>query len=334
MPKISIIIPVYNEEGNIIPLVQELKEVFMTLPEIEFEIIFVDDGSTDQSLPVIISLSMQNPNIFYLHLSRNFGKDNALIAGICYTKSDAVITIDADLQHPPLLINQFVYWWRQGFQVVYAYRDERSRHSGFISKMRSKIFYRAINAFSDVNMESGISDYKLMDKKVVEVINNLPEDKPFLRGIIKWIGFQQKGISYEPMIRYSGSSKYTLNNLIKLATQGLTSFSTKPLTFAIYLGFIFSAASLLYIPYILISLHYHYSRPGWASVIFTISFFGGIQLMIMGIIGLYLGKTFIQSKQRPRYIIQSSNIQSDRYQPPAQPEFKSSKNFHKEVLRS
>lgn len=334
MPKISIIIPVFNEEGNINPLVQELKEVFLTLPEIEFEIIFVDDGSTDQSLPVMMSLSALNPNIFYLNLSRNFGKDNALIAGIFYAKSDAVITIDADLQHPPLLIRQFVYWWQQGFHVVYAYRDERSRHSGFIGKIRSKIFYRAINAFSDVNMESGISDYKLMDKKVVEVINNLPEDKPFLRGIIKWIGFQQKGISYEPMIRYSGSSKYTLNNLIKLATQGLTSFSTKPLTFAIYLGFIFSAVSLLYIPYILISLHYHYSRPGWASVIFTISFFGGIQLMIMGIIGLYLGKTFIQSKQRPRYIIQSSNIKPDRSQPSMQPEIKSSKNFHKETLRS
>jgi glycosyltransferase involved in cell wall biosynthesis len=314
MAKITIVIPVFNEEGNINALVQELKEVFKVLSEIEFEIIFVDDGSTDQSLPVLMSLSTQDPNIFYVSLSKNFGKDNALIAGISYSMSDAVITIDADLQHPPSLIYQFVYWWQQGYQVVYAYREDKYRSSGFINKIRSKIFYQAINALSDVPMENGISDYKLIDKKVVDVINNLPEDRPFLRGIIKWIGFKQKGIGYEPMARYSRNSKYTFTNLIKLATQGLTSFSTKPLTFAIYLGFVFSAVSLLYIPYIIISLHYHYSRPGWASVIFTISFFGGLQLMIMGIIGLYLGKTFIQSKHRPRYIIQSSNMAHDRCQ--------------------
>ena len=179
---------------------------------------------------------------------------------------------------------------------------------GFFTRVRSKLFYKAINAFSDVTMENGISDFKLIDRKVVDIINKLPEDRPFLRGLIKWVGFRQKPVEYEPMERHSGVTKYSFTNLMKLATQGLTSFSTKPLTFAIYLGFFFSVSSLFYIPYVMVSLYYHLQRPGWASVIVTIAFFGGLQLMIMGIVGLYLGKTFIQSKHRPRYIVESSNF--------------------------
>jgi glycosyltransferase involved in cell wall biosynthesis len=306
--KITIVVPVLNEEGNICELVEKIQLIFLRLPGIDYEILFVDDGSTDQTLAVIMSLSCKNSNIFYISLSRNFGKDNAILAGIQYSKSDAIITIDADLQHPPELIPQFISLWRQGYDVVYAYRNDDNQHSGFFNKIQSKIFYAAINVLSDVEMEKGISDYKLIDKQVASVIKSLPEDKPFLRGIIKWVGFKQKGIVYEPSERYSGNTKYGFRKLLRLAAEGLTSFSTRPLTFAIYLGFAFAAFSLLYIPYIFISLHYHWTRPGWASVIFTISFFGGLQLMIMGIIGLYLGKTFIQSKHRPRFIIQSSNV--------------------------
>ena len=311
MQKVSVVIPVFNEEGNIKAIVENLDLVFRDLPEINYEIIFVDDGSSDESLPVIMSLSAVNPHIFYINFSKNFGKDNAIIAGLKFSHADAVITIDADLQHPPSLIPEFIKWWRQGYDVVYAFRKDKNIHAGFFTRIRSKLFYKAISAFSDVQMENGISDYKLIDKKVVNVINNLPEDRPFLRGLIKWVGFKQKPVEYEPMERHTGTTKYSVTNLMKLATQGLTSFSTKPLTFAIYLGFFFSASSLLYIPYILLSLYFDLARSGWASIIFTISFFGGLQLMIMGIIGLYLGKTFIQSKHRPRYIIQSSNIDSN-----------------------
>jgi glycosyltransferase involved in cell wall biosynthesis len=311
-PKVTIVIPVLNEEGNITALLGELKTVFAGLPEIEFEIIFVDDGSTDETLPVLMSLCKTDPHIFFISFSKNFGKDNAIIAGLQSGHSDAVITIDADLQHPPSLIPEFINWWQQGYDVVYAYRKDRNLHAGFFTRIRSKLFYEAINSFSDVHMENGISDFKLIDKKVVDVINSLPEDRPFLRGLIKWVGFNQKAIEYEPMVRHTGTTKYSLTNLLKLATQGLTSFSTKPLTFAIYLGFFFSASSLLYIPYVLLSLYFHLARSGWASVIVTIAFFGGLQLMIMGIIGLYLGKTFIQSKHRPRYIIQSSNVKTDQ----------------------
>jgi len=310
MNKIAIVIPAYNEEINIGVVAEKLKQVFKLLPEISYEIIFVDDGSTDQSLPVLMSLSAKNSNIFYVSLSRNFGKDNALMAGIRYSQSDAVITMDADLQHPVDLIPELINWWQQGYDVVYAYRKDKNMHASFFTRIRSKMFYYVVNTLSDVQLEKGISDFKLIDRKVVNVINNLPENKPFLRGIIKWVGFKQKPVCYEPNKRYSGNTKYNFSNLITLATQGLTSFSTKPLSFAIYIGFFFSATSLLYIPYVLLSLYYHWDRgPGWASVIVTIAFFGGLQLMIMGIVGLYLGKTFMQGKGRPRYIIQSSNLE-------------------------
>ena len=310
MLKVSIIIPVFNEEGNILAIVEKLTVVFESSPAIEFKIIFVDDGSTDQSLPILMSLSAKNPIVFYVSLSKNFGKDNALMAGINFSDADAVITMDADLQHPPELIPELLNWWKQGYDVVYAYRKDKNIHASFFTRVRSQLFYYIINKLSDVKLENGISDFKLMDKKVTEVINKLPEDKPFLRGIIKWVGFKQIPIEYEPDERSSGSTKYDFNTLISLATNGLTSFSTKPLSFAIYLGFFFSVISLLYIPYVLMSFYFHWDRgPGWASIIVTIAFFGGLQLMIMGIIGLYLGKTFIQGKGRPKYIIQSSNIE-------------------------
>lgn len=308
MKKITLVIPIFNEEGNILPVVEKVSSVFQEITEVDYEIILVDDGSSDSSLPVMMSVCSSHNHVRYISFSRNFGKDNALIAGMHAATGDAVITIDADLQHPPEKISEFIHWWQQGYDVVYAYRSDENKHANIFTRIRSKLFYKAINLFSDVKMENGISDFKLLDKKVVEVIKSLPEDKPFLRGIIKWVGFRQKAIEYEPNERHTGETKYSLKNLVHLATQGLTSFSTKPLTFAIYLGFSFSAIALLYIPYVLLSIYYHLERPGWASIIFTIVFFGGLQLIIMGIIGLYLGKAFIQGKHRPRYIIQSTNI--------------------------
>lgn len=311
---IAVVIPVFNEEGNINAVVEKLEMVFRGLPEINYKIIFVDDGSVDSSLPLIMKLCQQNPRLFYISLSRNFGKDNAIIAGLQSVKADAAISMDADLQHPPDLIREMVKCWQEGYEVVYAFRKDKNKHASFLTRLRSYLFYKAINAFSDVKLENGISDFKLLDKKVVEIINKLPEERPFLRGLVKWVGFKQKGLEYEPIARHSGSSKYTLENLIKLATQGLTSFSTKPLTFAIYLGFFFSATSLLYFPYVMLSLYFHWQRTGsgWASVIVSIVFFGGLQLIILGIIGLYLGKTFTQGKNRPRYIIGTSNIENEQ----------------------
>jgi dolichol-phosphate mannosyltransferase len=305
---ISILIPVYNEEGNISAITEAIQQVFEGLSNYGYEILFVNDGSSDNSLRIIKETAARYPNIFFLSFSRNFGKDNALLAGLKSVKGDAVITIDADLQHPPELIPEMVQLWEQGNEVVYTYRENKNVHTSGFNQLTSKMFYQLLNNLSDVELEDGIADYRLLDKKVVGILNNLHEDTPFFRGMVKWVGFQQKGISYTPNPRITGQTKYSTRALTSLALHGITSFSIKPLTIAIYLGFTFSLLSILYVPYVLWSLYFKKAISGWTSTIVTIAFFGGLQLMILGILGLYLGKLFMQSKQRPQFIIKESNL--------------------------
>jgi dolichol-phosphate mannosyltransferase len=306
--KISILLPVFNEEANIEPVYFAIETIFKTLTAYEFEVIFVDDGSTDNTLEALEALSESNNNVFYLSFSRNFGKDNALMAGLKYSTGDALITMDADLQHPPEMIPQLIAAWREGYEVVYTYRENKNQHAGRFNQISSKLFYNTVNKLSEVQLENGIADFRIIDRKVVNVIANLSEANPFFRGLVKWVGFNQKAIPYTPNNRENGHTKYSKWSLINLAMTGITSFSTKPLSFAIYLGFFFSFASLLYIPYAIYSIYEGFAISGWASIIVTIAFFGGLQLMILGIIGLYLGKAFMQSKERPRYIISTGNV--------------------------
>ena len=304
---ISILIPVYNEEGNVPAITKAIQEVFANLA-FDFEIVFVNDGSADNSLSIIKKIAETQTNIFYISFSRNFGKDNALLAGLKYANGDAIVTIDADLQHPPEMIPEMLALWEQGNDIVYTHRENKNEHASNFNQFTSKMFYRIVNNLSDVELEDGIADYRLLDKKVVNVLNNLHEDRPFFRGLVKWVGFQQKGIPYTPNPRIAGETKYSTKALTRLALQGITSFSVKPLTIAIYLGLTFSVLSTLYIPYVLISLYKGYAISGWTSIIVTIAFFGGLQLMILGILGIYLGKLFMQSKQRPHFIIKESNL--------------------------
>jgi len=308
--KITVLLPVYNEEANVLPVYMALKKIFSGIPQYNYEIIFADDGSQDNTLSVIKKIAFLDHHVFYVSFSRNFGKDNALMAGLQHSTGDALITIDADLQHPPELIPELIKWWDRGFEVVYTFRKNKNKHAGIFNQFSSKLFYKAINSLSDVHMENGISDYRLMDKKVVNSLINLNENNPFFRGLLKWVGFKQKGIPYTPNPREKGETKYKTSALLKLALQGITSFSTKPLIFAIYLGFFFSLTTVLYIPYVLYSIYIGVAISGWASTIVTIVFFGGMQLMIMGIIGLYLGKVFMQVKERPQFIISESNFVS------------------------
>jgi glycosyltransferase involved in cell wall biosynthesis len=305
--KICILIPVFNEEQNVVAINDAIKKVFEPLPY-KYEILFVNDGSSDNSFSVIQHLSAKDTAVKFISFSRNFGKDNALLAGFKYSTGDALVTIDADLQHPPELIPSMLELWEKGNEVVYTYRADRNEHASNFNQFTSKMFYKIINSLSDVELEDGIADYRLLDKKVVNTFNNLHEDRPFFRGLIKWVGFQQIGIPYTPHARAFGESKYSTKALVRLALQGITSFSVKPLYIAIYLGLSFAILSLLYIPYILISLYYHLAISGWASMIVTIVFFGGLQLMILGILGIYLGKLFLQSKQRPHFIINETNL--------------------------
>lgn len=306
--KISLLLPVLNEEQNIHILYEAVKELFNLLPNYAYEIIFIDDGSTDGTLENVKQIAAKDSGILYISFSRNFGKDYALCAGLRHASGDAVITMDADMQHAPGLISTLITQWENGYEVVYYYREGTNTHAGPLSKLFSAGFYKILNILSEVKLENGISDFRILDKKVVKALAALNEDTLFFRGLVKWVGFKQLGLPYNPDERNSGKTTYKTKMLFKLAIHSITSFSTKPLTIAIYLGFIFSLLSILFIPYVIYSKYVGTAISGWASVIVTIAFFGGLNLMILGIVGLYLGKTFIQGKGRPLFIVRETNI--------------------------
>ena len=307
MKKISIIIPAYNEERNIAPMVSELQKVFWGT-NYNFECIFVDDGSTDNTLNEIKIQRELHPFVHFVELSRNFGKDQALQAGIKLTECDALITMDADMQHPPQLIKEMIKHWEDGYDIIYTYREKANEHAKAYQKISSKLFYKTISMLSDIQMEDGVADYRLIDKKVVTELKKINEYEVFFRGMIKWVGFNQIGIPFSPASRLSGEASYTVYKLFKLALNSTMSFSIRPLYVATFLGLLFSFLSLLYIPYILVSYFLGYIEvSGWASLIATVSFFGGLQLFVLGIIGMYLGKLFMQAKQRPNYIVRSAS---------------------------
>lgn len=304
--KISIVVPVCNEEANIPVITAALKTVFQSLAY-PYTVIFIDDGSTDGTLEEIKREAAANPQLFFIALARNFGHQNALKAGLDMADGDCVIMMDGDMQHPPDLIPEMLAQWEAGHDIVYTIRKDH-KEIPMMKRKTSNMFYNLINNLSDIELEPGTADFRLMDKKVVAVFRTFKETDLFMRGLVKWMGFRQIGIEYDPSQRTLGRSKYTLKKMIRFALQGITSFSIRPLYIAVYLGFIFSLLSLLYIPYIVYSFYFGHVISGWTSVIATIAFFGGLQLMILGIIGMYLGKLFMQSKQRPHYIVKESNM--------------------------
>ena len=305
---VSIIIPAFNEAENIPVICSEIISIFKGLTY-NYEIILVADGCTDNTLDVINELVTSNKHILYIEFSRNFGHQLALKAGLDHTSGDCAISLDCDMQHPPELIPSLLTKWEEGYEVVYTIRKE-DKNLPLLKRITSKLFYKTLNSLSNVELETGSADFRLIDKKVVIVIRNFLETEPFLRGLFKWIGFRQYAIEYEPTPRFSGKSKYNVKKMVGFALQGVTSFSVKPLYGAIYLGFTFSLLSIIYIPYVLHAIYTGKQVSGWASTIMTIVFFGGLQLIILGIIGIYIGKMFIQSKQRPNYIIRSTNIKT------------------------
>ncbi len=304
---VSIVIPAYNEAENIFIIVESIKQQFLTL-DYDHEIILVDDGSSDLTLQKIKALSLVNPNVYFLEFSKNFGHQLAVKAGMDHAWGDCVISMDCDMQHPPGMIPDMLKKWEEGYEVVYTIREEDKNLSKG-KRSSSSLFYKILNKLSDIELEPGSADFRLLDQKVVTVFRDFHENEPFLRGLVKWLGFRQYAMHYQPAPRFSGKSKYTVKKMMNLALHGVTSFSIKPLYTAVYLGFILSFASVLYIPYIIYAFVHKVEVSGWASVIMTIVFFGGLQLIILGIIGIYIGKMFMQSKNRPNYIIRSTNIQ-------------------------
>lgn len=303
---ISIVIPAHNEEENIVIIFDRIAKVLLNL-NYDYEILVIDDGGSDKTLSIVKDIAERNHRIFYIEFSRNFGHQPALKAGLDFAKGDCVISLDADLQHPPELFVQMIHKWEEGFDVVYTRRKE-DKSLSFRKRKSSLYFYKLLNSLSDIELEPGTADFRLLDRTVVDVFKQFNENEPFVRGLVKWLGFKQYAIDYIPEKRFAGASKYNLAKMRKLAIHGVTSLSIKPLHTAVYLGFFFSFLSLLYIPYVLYAYYVGQHVSGWASLITTVAFFGGLQLIILGIIGIYIGKMFIQSKNRPNYIIRSTNI--------------------------
>jgi glycosyltransferase involved in cell wall biosynthesis len=311
--ELSLVIPTFNEEGNVQRLYQEIRAVLAQLQLEHYEFIFIDDGSSDASLHNIEALRAQDPKVHYLQFSRNFGHQHALKAGLDHARGAAVISLDADLQHPPALIADMLHHWRNGAEVVYTRRQDK-QNVGFFKKMSAKAFYWLANRLSEVPIEEGTADFRLLDRKVVDAIKSFKESHLFLRGLIPTLGFKQVALDYEAAARHSGQSKYSFGKMLRFAINGITSSSAKPLYFSIYLGLFFAFLAFLYGCYaIYIAVFTNAAITGWTSLIASVLFIGGIQMILIGIVGIYLGKLFVQSKQRPTYIIKTETLSADQH---------------------
>ena len=306
MKKLNIVLPAHNEHNNISPI---YKEIILALANCNYpyEILFIDDGSTDDTLMQIKALSAEDSKVKYIELSRNFGHQNALKAGLDMCNADIIIMMDCDLQHPPHLINELLRNYELGYEIVRTHRVD-GKSVSFIKSKTSSLFYNIISKFSEIKIEEGSADFRLISGSAITHLKSFNEFDLFYRGLIKWMGYKQISIEYTAEQRYSGVTKYTYNKMISFGIKGFTSFSTKPLYVAAYLGLFFAMMSLLYIPYIFYAFYFGTEVHGWASVIATVAFFGGLNLMILGIIGFYLSKLVIQSKNRPHYIVKACNL--------------------------
>lgn len=298
---ISIVVPAYNEEENLPVLVHRLMAVMEPYPS--YEILIVDDGSSDQTRYVLRQLSNAYPAVRFLSFSRNFGHQMALRAGYDNAKGDAVICLDADLQHPPELIPTLIQKWREGYEVVYTVRQPDPNLSWF-KKSTSKQFYNLLRKVSGLKIEDGAADFRLLDRKVIDTLKQFKENDLFLRGAISWVGFRQCRILYQPAARYAGRSKYSFRKMMQLAAMGITSFSTKPLYLSVLLGFsMFLFATLFGLETLYEYFFTDATVSGWTTLVVLSVLIGGVQFIMIGIIGVYLGKTFVEVKQRPAYII-------------------------------
>jgi len=308
--KLSIVIPIFNEEENIDSLINRLRTVVAQM-QISCEYIFVNDGSKDQSIQLIKNLALADPTVKFIDFSRNFGHQIAVSAGLDLAAGDRVAIIDADLQDPPELIIEMFAKMDEGYEVVYAKRNNRNGES-WLKKFTAKVFYRILKSITSVNIPVDTGDFRIIDRKVVNVLNQMPEHNKFLRGQISWIGFKQTYVEYNRNVRQAGSTGYTYKKMIRLALDGITSFSNFPLKVASICGFVVSGIAFIVMIYAL------YSRyiikdfvEGWTSTIISVLFLGGIQLISIGIIGEYISRLSENARNRPLYIINETNIKKE-----------------------
>ncbi len=304
MKKVSVVIPMYYEEDVAQECYNRIVDILKKLENYEYEIILVNDGSKDKTLEIIEKIAKEDKNVKIVSFSRNFGHQAAVTAGIKEVTGDAVVIIDADLQDPPELIPDMLKYWEEGNEVIYGKRKTRKGESAF-KLLTAKMFYKTLNALSDVEIPKDTGDFRLVDRKVIDIINSMPEHNKFLRGLFSWVGFKQMPYEYERQERFAGKTKYPLKKMLKLASDGIISFSSKPLKLVGGLGIITIIISIGILIYSLISYAFNLNQltAGWTSLMVAITLFSGVQLLSIWIISEYIGRIYDETKQRPQYII-------------------------------
>jgi dolichol-phosphate mannosyltransferase len=309
-PKIdlSVIIPIYNEEMNLVPMNNRIIAALMPL-QLHYEIIYVNDGSKDNSLPIIMGLSEENASVKYIDFSRNFGHQIAISAGLEHAVGERIVIMDGDGQDPPELIPALLIKSKEGFEVVYAKRKKRKGES-FLKKLTAKLFYRFLANITQIEIPLDTGDFRLIHRKVQKVLLNMPEQHKYLRGQIAWIGFNSTFVEYDREERMGGNTKFTYGKMMRFATDGISGFSNWPLKVATMLGFAVSGIAFMLIVYSLYQKFYGFTEVGWTSLHISVLFLGGVQLLGIGILGEYLGRVSENVKNRPTYIVKNSNIQT------------------------
>ncbi|MBN2146643.1 MAG: glycosyltransferase family 2 protein [Anaerolineales bacterium] len=312
-PTFSIVCPIFNEIGNLPELYRRVKEALQPLNE-PWELILVDDGSTDGSTELMRQLAKQDSHVRPVIFARNFGHQIAVTAGLDYARGQAVVIMDSDLQDPPEVLPELIAKWREGFEVVYAIRSEREGETWF-KLFTASLFYRLIYRITDVNIPMDTGDFRLLDRKVVNVMNQMRERHRFLRGMSVWVGFRQTGIYYRRAARFTGDTKYPLKKMIKFASDAITSFSYFPLQLATYLGFAAAGLSILAIPVVAVMrITGDQAFSGQATTLIAVLFLGGVQLISLGILGEYVGRLYDQAKGRPLYIVREEPAEPSDHQ--------------------
>jgi len=302
-PMISIVIPAYNEEGNLFELYKDLQTHIEKIGE-SIEIIFVDDGSSDNTWQVITELQNIDKRVKGIQFSRNFGHQYALFAGLQYARGDAVITMDADMQHPPEMIPKLINEWKTGKKVVQTIRTDLKELSGF-KKITSKLYYKIFSFLTGVKLEHGMADFRLLDRQVIESILSFREEGLFLRGIVQWVGYPASYVGFQCRERFSGTTKYSLRRMIKFGAAGVTSFSIIPLRIGIAIGILISLFSFYLIINTLHSYYLGLTIPGWTTTVTVMSFMFGMLFILLGLLGEYIGRILIEVRGRPLYLVQN-----------------------------
>ena len=307
MKRISILIPCYNEEKSLPLLYPELVKLMDSEPNYEWELMFVNDGSRDGTLKVLQDLRQQDKRVNYVDLSRNFGKEAAMLAGFDHVTGDCMVIIDADLQHPPTLIHDMIHWWEQGYDDVYAKRKSRGKES-WLRKHLSLRFYKILQSSSRFDVLQNVGDFRLLDRCCINALKKLRESERYTKGMYSWIGFKKKDIEFEQGDRLAGESSWNYRQLFSFAIDGITSFTSAPLRISTIVGFIVSLLAFLYMIYVFIkALIYGDPVQGYPTLVILILFLGGIQLLSLGIIGEYIGRIYNETKNRPDYIVREFN---------------------------